>query len=64
MDVFETRRRLVNDYAEYIRSFIKISDARIDARVQKALNEGALWPEPLLQLNPTFLFPAGRLMIW
>jgi very-short-patch-repair endonuclease len=60
MDVFETRRRLVGDYAEYIRSFIKIADTRIRARVDNALNAGALWPEPLLQLNPTFL-PGGTI---
>jgi ATP-dependent helicase YprA (DUF1998 family) len=55
MDVFELRNRLVGDYASYTRSFIKISDERIREKVDAALNEGALWPEPLLQLNPTFL---------
>ena len=60
MDVFDTRKRLVDDYAEYIRSFIKIADPRIKARVDDALNAGALWPEPLLQLNPTFL-PGGTI---
>lgn len=55
MDVFELRNRLVADYASYTRSFIKISDLRIRQKVDAALDEGALWPEPLLQLNPTFL---------
>ena len=54
MDVFDLRNRLVNDYAEYTRSFIKIADARVHALVDQALKAGALWPEPLLQLNPTF----------
>jgi ATP-dependent helicase YprA (DUF1998 family) len=58
MDVFDLRNRLVDDYASYTRSFIKISDTRINEKVQTALNEGELWPEPLLQLNPTFL-PGG-----
>ena len=54
MDVFALRHRLVEDYARYTRSFIKIADPRIKTKVDDALDEGALWPEPLLQLNPTF----------
>ena len=60
MDVFDLRTRLVNDYARYTRSFIKIADPRITERVETALDDGALWPEPLLQLNPTFLPDAVR----
>jgi len=55
MDVFDLRDRLVTDYASYTRSFIKIADPRISARVESELNAGAFWPEPLLQLNPNFL---------
>ena len=55
MDVFALRDKLVNDYSSYTCSFIKIADQRIAAQVDTALNEGALWPVPLLQLNPTFL---------
>ena len=36
MDVFDLRRKLVNSYADYIRSFIQIRDARIDAKVKEA----------------------------
>lgn len=60
MDVFDLRNRLVDDYANYTRSFIKIADPRINEKVETALTEGALWPEPLLQLNPTFL-PGGTI---
>ena len=52
MDVFDLRDRLVADYASYTRSFIKIADPRISARLESDLNAGAFWPEPLLQLNP------------
>ncbi len=55
MDVFDLRNRLVEDYAAYTRSFIKIADKRIFQKVDGELSAGALWPEPLLQLNPTFL---------
>ena len=58
MDVFDLRNRLVEDYANYTRSFITIADPRIKAFVEQQLQQGVLWPEPLLQLNPTF-FPGG-----
>ncbi|MFA7233744.1 MAG: DEAD/DEAH box helicase [Terrimicrobiaceae bacterium] len=58
MNVFDLRDRLVADYKSYTRSFIKIKDSRVCGHVDAALNAGAFWPEPLLQLNPTF-FPGG-----
>jgi ATP-dependent helicase YprA (DUF1998 family) len=60
MNVFDLRDRLVGDYARYTRSFIKIADARISEKVDSELNAGAFWPEPLLQLNPTYL-PGGTI---
>jgi ATP-dependent helicase YprA (DUF1998 family)/very-short-patch-repair endonuclease len=54
MDVFDLRKRLVDDYASYTRSFIKIADPIIRHKVDTELDAGAFWPEPLLQLNPTF----------
>ncbi|MGK5093222.1 DEAD/DEAH box helicase [Deltaproteobacteria bacterium TL4] len=54
MDVFHFRDKLVQDYADYIKSFIVIKDNRINHHVDKALEEGALWPQPLIQLNPAF----------
>ncbi|MDP2646071.1 MAG: DEAD/DEAH box helicase, partial [Desulfobacterales bacterium] len=60
MDVFDLRNRLVEDYARYTLSFIKIADARISTMVETQLGAGAFWPEPLLQLNPTFL-PGGTI---
>lgn len=54
MNVFDLRQRLVNDYANYTLSFIKIEDSRIRDLVESELGAGAFWPEPLLQLNPTY----------
>lgn len=54
MNVFELRRRLINDYADYVRSFIRIRDPRIKACVDEHLDDGLLWPDPLIQLNPSF----------
>jgi superfamily II DNA or RNA helicase len=60
MNVFQTHAHIVNDYATYIRSFLKIADPQIRKVVEDELNKGKLWPEPLLQFNPSFeLF--GRL---
>lgn len=54
MDVFELHEHVIDDYAAYTRSFIRISDERIADAVQQEISEGLLWPEPLLQLNPSF----------
>ena len=60
MNEFELRDHLVGDYTSYTRSFIKIADPRITDKVNSTLNAGAFWPDPLLQLNPTFL-PGGTI---
>lgn len=56
MNVFELREKLIADYSLYIRSFIRIQDARINGLVQSCLDQGLLWPEPLIQLNPSFQY--------
>ncbi len=45
---------MLGDYAAYTRSFIRIADKRISARVDEEVRKGLLWPDPLLQLNPSF----------
>lgn len=54
MDVFDLRRKLIDDYAEYATSFVTIADDRIREHIDRELKEGLLWPEPLIQLNPSF----------
>lgn len=54
MQVFELRDRLIQDYSSYISSFIQISDERIRGYVTQELEQGLLWPSPLIQLNPAF----------
>jgi hypothetical protein len=53
VNVFELRERLVEDYAQYTRSFV-IRDERIRERVDRELSEGLLWPHPIVRLNPAF----------
>ncbi|MCK4375916.1 MAG: DEAD/DEAH box helicase, partial [Candidatus Brocadiae bacterium] len=54
MNVFELRNRLISDYEECVRSFVRIRDERIREKVDEELERGLLWPEPLIQLNPAF----------
>ena len=54
MDVFALRDRLVDDYEEFTRSFINVRDPRIDEVVDRELSQGLLWPESLIQLNPSW----------
>jgi ATP-dependent helicase YprA (DUF1998 family) len=54
MNVFELRRRVIDDYGAYVRSFISLRDPRIRAKVEGELADGLLWPEPRIALNPAF----------
>ena len=54
MNVFELRNRLITDYGHFVRGFMHIHDARIRDKVEEELRTGLLWPEPLIQLNPSF----------
>ena len=54
MNVFHTHASIIEDYSSYIRSFISIADPDIRQVVDRALSTGKLWPEPLLQFNPSF----------
>lgn len=54
MNVFQLRERLVQEYGEFTRSFLTIADPRIGDFVKKELDEGLLWPEAMVQLNPAF----------
>ena len=54
MNVFQTHAGIIGDYSSYIRSFISIADIEIRNVVTRELSRGKLWPEPLLQFNPSF----------
>ena len=54
MDSFKIHSRVIADYRGYIESFINIRDDEIRSVVDKALTEGRLWPEPLIQFNPSY----------
>ncbi|MDA0344989.1 MAG: DEAD/DEAH box helicase [Proteobacteria bacterium] len=54
MNIFNVHSQIIADYKSYIESFLLIKDQRIKKVVDKELEEGRLWPEPLIQFNPTF----------
>jgi ATP-dependent helicase YprA (DUF1998 family) len=54
VNVFDLRDTVVKEYSAYIRSFLRIKDPRIARFVEDELTSGHLWPEPLVQLNPSF----------
>jgi replicative superfamily II helicase len=55
VSVFEYASSVLDDYRNYVRSFFNLADERIRALVEEELFvKDALWPEPLLQLNPPY----------
>ena len=54
MDVFEVRKAVMKNYQSFIESFINISDEQIRNKVAAELSSGKLWPNPLIQFNPSF----------
>src|SRR4029077_13839710 len=56
MDVFRLRDTVIHEYADYVRSFVRIRETRLREYVEQSLTDEALWPQPLIQLNPTFEF--------
>lgn len=58
LDVFGLRQSVVEEYRSYVESFVNILDRQVDEFVQGELDRGELWPDEVLQLNPSF--EAGR----
>jgi len=55
MNVFRLRDLLIADYADFVTSYARIRDQRVAEYVNRELAQGALWPDPLVQLNPSFV---------
>jgi hypothetical protein len=54
MNILAFHQQVLENYRSYIKSFINIKDRAILQFVEKKIDEGKLWPEPLVQFNPTF----------
>jgi superfamily II DNA/RNA helicase len=54
MDIFKLQQNIVEQYKNYIESFINIDDERIREKIDEELKGGKLTPDPLIQFNPSF----------
>lgn len=54
MNIFNVHQRIIQDYRSYLESFMLMKDARVAETIRERLNDGALFPEPLIQFNPSF----------
>lgn len=54
MNVFDFRNRLIADYRGYVSSFVRVADPRLKQVVEGVFADGSLWPDPLIQLNPSY----------
>lgn len=55
MDAFKTHEQVINNYREYLSSFLNIEDQRIKEEVDKSFISDGFIPEPLIQFNPSFV---------
>ena len=54
MDVFDLHAQIIDQYRRYVRSFFTVRDPDTRRFVDGYFSSGRLWPEPLVQLNPSF----------
>jgi len=54
IDVFNIHKDIINDYKNFVESFIFIDDVNIKERVDNSIKDGKFWPEPLIVFNPSF----------
>jgi hypothetical protein len=55
MSIFDLRQSVIDEYSKYVQSFLSIADERVRAFVEESLLKNhALWPDALLQLNPSY----------
>ncbi|NVN97150.1 DEAD/DEAH box helicase, partial [Candidatus Nomurabacteria bacterium] len=53
-NIFDLHKDILSDYKLYIDSFINIADKKILDTVNKEFDSGNLYPDPLIQFNPSF----------
>ncbi len=55
MSIFDLRQFVIDEYSKYVQSFLSIADERVRASIEELLlRNQALWPDALLQLNPSY----------
>jgi len=55
MSIFDLHAAAIQDYSDFVRSFITIADPEINAYLEREIiAESRLWPEFLLQVSPSY----------
>jgi superfamily II DNA/RNA helicase len=54
LDVFNIHKDIISEYKHFVSSFINIKDEKIKVEIEKRINDGSYWPEPLIHFNPSF----------
>jgi hypothetical protein len=55
LDIFNIHEKVVDDYGEYVQSFLQVRDERAEQFIKdKLIDERNLWPDALIQLNPAY----------
>jgi len=54
MDIFKIHKKIIGEYESFVESFINIKDDTIRTKIDEELKGGKLWPEPLIQFNPSY----------
>jgi DEAD/DEAH box helicase/Helicase conserved C-terminal domain len=61
LDIFALRDEIIDDYHQYVDSFLNIRDSRVKSFVDAELGKGQLWKDPLIQLNPAYAAGASAI---
>ena len=54
MDAFGVLGAVLGDYESFVRGFLNIRDPDVLKKVEREVENGLMWPEPWLALNPAF----------
>ena len=54
MDAVGVLDDVLRDYESFVAGFLNIQDDRVREKVQNEIDDGLLWPQPWLALNPAF----------
>ena len=54
LDVFALRDRVVDEYSQFATSFTTIHAPDVREQVEAIYAEQRYWPEPLIQINPSY----------
>lgn len=54
MDAFGVLGKVLDDYQSFVSGFLNIKDPQVKQKVETEIENGLLWPEPWLALNPAF----------